>query len=205
MFANRFTALVDACSLVGALGRNTLLSLAEAELFRVRWSGEILVETERALSRVLARQEQAEPDKVAARQIARMRDAFPEAMIENYDAYFPDPAGLSDPNDAHVIAAARACGASVIVTENLRDFLVARLGPLPIEVKTSDDFVADAIDLEPARAVAAIEAMRRRFRKPEMNWAELMLRYESRGFFQTADLLRAHGPPPSLLLPVDDG
>ena len=45
MFANRFTAIVDACVLVGVAKRNLLLSLAEAELFRVRWSDEIIDES----------------------------------------------------------------------------------------------------------------------------------------------------------------
>ena len=122
MFANRFTALVDACSLAGVLGRNTLLSLAGAELFRVRWSAEILVETERTLVGFFTDRGQDEPTEAAARQIARMSRAFPEALVEDYGAYLPDPAGLPDPDDAHVIAAARACGALVIVTENVRDF-----------------------------------------------------------------------------------
>ncbi len=36
MFANRYTALVDACSLASVMRRNLLLSLAEAEFFRLR-------------------------------------------------------------------------------------------------------------------------------------------------------------------------
>ena len=42
MFANRFTVLVDACSLFSPLTRNFLLSLAEGEFFRLRWSARIL-------------------------------------------------------------------------------------------------------------------------------------------------------------------
>ena len=53
MLANRFVAVIDACSLVIALGRNTMLSLAEAELFRVRWSSEILDETKITLDKIL--------------------------------------------------------------------------------------------------------------------------------------------------------
>ena len=34
MFANRYTALVDACTLVSAPRRDLLLTLAEAEFFR---------------------------------------------------------------------------------------------------------------------------------------------------------------------------
>jgi len=35
MFANRYTAMADACSLVSVWRRNLLLSLAEAEFFRL--------------------------------------------------------------------------------------------------------------------------------------------------------------------------
>lgn len=52
MFANRFIALIDACSLVGVLGRNTLLSLAEVELYRARWSEEIFAEVEQAICKM---------------------------------------------------------------------------------------------------------------------------------------------------------
>jgi hypothetical protein len=54
MFANRFTVLADACSLVPALNRNLLLSLAAAEFFRVRWSAAILDEAEAAIAKVIA-------------------------------------------------------------------------------------------------------------------------------------------------------
>lgn len=51
MFVNRYAALVEARSLVGVWRRNLLLSLAEAEFFRLRWSQTILDKTERALKR----------------------------------------------------------------------------------------------------------------------------------------------------------
>lgn len=54
MFANRCTALVDACTLVSALRRDLLLTLAEAEFFRVRWSKRILDETGAALDKIFA-------------------------------------------------------------------------------------------------------------------------------------------------------
>lgn len=47
--ADHFTALLDACVLADAFKRNLLLSLARAELFRPRWSPQILDETERAI------------------------------------------------------------------------------------------------------------------------------------------------------------
>jgi hypothetical protein len=44
---------VDACSLAPALIRNLLLSIAEAEFFRVRWSVEILDETQAVIAKIL--------------------------------------------------------------------------------------------------------------------------------------------------------
>lgn len=52
MFANRYTALVDACTLVSAPRRDLLLTLADAEFFRVRWSQRILDETRSALDKI---------------------------------------------------------------------------------------------------------------------------------------------------------
>lgn len=49
-YADRFTALIDACVLGGALRCNLLLSLADAGLFRPRWSVRILDETQKAIS-----------------------------------------------------------------------------------------------------------------------------------------------------------
>lgn len=190
MFANRYVAVVDACSLISALGRNTLLSLADADLYRVRWSGEILNETERALESLFTNREIPNAKEFANTQRLRIETAFPEARIDQYELPSSISDQLPDPKDAHVIATALACGASVIVTENSKDFPDKILGPLNIESKPSDDFIADTIDLYPARALEALAMMRKRFNKPELSPEILLLKYESNGFIQTADLLR---------------
>ena len=192
MFANRFTALVDACSLVSALGRNTILSLAEAELFRVRWSEEILSETEIALAGMFATRGHDAPEALAVRQIAAIRKAFPDALVDDYEMFKPAVDILPDGGDAHVIAAACRCRSSVLVTENIKHFPLPLLNPLGIEVKTSDEFIADTIDLDPLLAVRALARMRVRFKKPQLTPESLLLRFESQGFIQTADLLRPY-------------
>ncbi len=120
-FADRFTALIDACVLSGALRRNMLLSLAEVGMFRPRWSERILHETERAISRV------TEGD-VGAEQRVRIEAAFPESLVTNYEV-FEAQLALPDPDDVHVLAAAIATSAAVIVTDNLRHFPDAALAP----------------------------------------------------------------------------
>ena len=86
MFANRFTALVDACALAGALKRNLLLTLAEAEFFRLRWSDTILDETEAAIAKMLAAKGVEDAADRAARARSAMVEAFEEASVGDFSA-----------------------------------------------------------------------------------------------------------------------
>lgn len=148
MFANRFTVLVDACSLVPALNRNLLLSLAEAEFFRVRWSAAILNEAERAIARVIAAKGVADAADRAKRARAAMEAAFEDALVTGHEGLIAGLEGLPDPEDAHVTAAAVSTRASIIVTENLKHFPKQLLGPLDLDAKKADDFITDTIDLD---------------------------------------------------------
>ena len=192
MFANRFTVLVDACSLVPALNRNLLLSLAEAEFLRVRWSAVILDEVERAVVKVIAAKGLADAHDRAKRARTNMEDAFGDAVVKGYQGIIDDLDELPDPKDAHVIAAAVKTRASVIVTENVRHFPEQILAPLDLEAKTADSFIADTIDLDAGRAVAAVRRMRERFKKPDKTPEILLLDMEAAGLTQTVDALREH-------------
>jgi predicted nucleic acid-binding protein len=122
LFANRYTAFADACSLVGALKRNLLLTLAEAEFFRLRWSKEVLDETERAIAGIFEKKGVVDPAGQAAKQRARMEEAFEESMVFDFDKLLSVCGDLPDPNDAHVIAAALKTHAATIITDNLKHF-----------------------------------------------------------------------------------
>lgn len=192
MFANRFTALIDACSLAGTLRRNLLLSLAEAEFFRIRWSARILDETEAAIGKILDARGYADAADRARRARAAMEAAFEEASVGALDGMMAAAAGFPDPDDAHVLAAALKTQAAVIVTENLKDFPAGVVAPLNIDVRSADAFIADTIDLDPGRAVAAIRRMRERLRRPEKSADTLLLDMEAEGLVQTVDVLRPH-------------
>ena len=192
MFANRYTAFVDACALVGVLKRNVLLTLAEAEFFRVRWSKEVLDETERAIERYLTEAGQLNAAQEARTQRARMESAFEEATVEGYETFASSCQGLPDKNDVHVVAAALKTRASTIVTDNISDFPAAILTPLNLEARTSDAFIADTITLDPGKAVAAIKRMRERFNRPQLTSEQLLLTMEARGLTETADILRPY-------------
>lgn len=192
MFANRFTALIDACTLAGTLKRNLILSLAEAEFFRLRWSGTILDETQRAIAGILAAKGEAAAADHAARARGVMEAAFEEAMIVGFEPFLPMCPALPDPDDAHVVAAALKTRAEIIVTENLKDFPADLLEPLGLDVRSSDDFIADAIALDPGKAVAAIRRMRERLKRPAKTPDVLLRDMEAAGLTETVNVLRPY-------------
>jgi len=190
VFANRFTAFVDACVLASALKRNLILSLAEAELYRVRWSQRVIDETEQAIARMLVDRGVPDAKERAGRACKTMTRAFDDAMVEQYEALQRGLLALPDPGDAHVLAAAVKTRADVIVTDNLKDFPAELLEPYGIEPKSADDFVADAIDLHRDTALMAIERMRLRFRRPPKSPQQLAAALRREGMAQTAELIK---------------
>ena len=183
--ADRFTALLDTNVLAGALTRNILLSLAEAEFFRPRWSAEILDEFVRQFERRFG-----DPEG-AARQRAMMERAFPEALVADYGSFI-ETLDLPDPDDRHVLAAAIQTKAAVIVTENSQDFPAEVLARYNIEAVGADDFIADILDLAGSEAITALRLMRERFQNPAITPGTLIRKIEQRGLTQTADLLTAY-------------
>ena len=192
MFANRYTVFVDACALAGALKRNLLLTLAEAEFFRLRWSAPVLDEVQRAIESILADKGAEDAAERASRARAAMEKAFADAMVDEFDTFLPLCDGLPDPGDAHVLAAAMKTRAATIVTDNLKDFPEAILAKAGIEPRATDAFIADTIELDPGRAVAAIRRMRERFQRPEKTPDLLLLDMEAAGLVEAVDVLRPH-------------
>lgn len=192
MFANRYTAFIDACTLVSVWRRNLLLTLAEAEFFRVRWSEKVLEETERAITRLMDERGIAGSKARAMQSVGAMRTAFPEALVEDFGLFEATTYGLPDRNDEHVLAAAIKTQAQALVTENLSDFPASVLTPLAIEVRNADDFIADTIALEEGRAVAAINRMRLRLKWPELTPEDMLRSLEAHGLLETASVLAPH-------------
>ncbi|MEL6060801.1 MULTISPECIES: PIN domain-containing protein [unclassified Methylobacterium] len=191
MFADRFTAMIDACVLAGVLRRNLILTLAQWEFFRIRWSDRLLGETEQAIERMFARKGDSLSAVKAARARAAMERAFEDAMVVDYASYLPICQGV-DPGDAHVIAAALKTQAHVIVTDNIRHFPSTLLEPLGLEVRSADMFIADTIALDEGKAVAAIRDMRQRLKRPAMTPADLLIAMEANGLTAAVDILRPH-------------
>ncbi|MGB0506079.1 MAG: PIN domain-containing protein [Pikeienuella sp.] len=183
---DRFVAILDANVLVGALTRNLLLHLAEAGFYRPRWSVWILDEMRRALER------QNKPVEYLDRLFLSLNAAFPEACVEDWEVYEATIVDLPDKDDKHVLAAAVKCDASVIITENLKDFPAVALDPVGVEPVNTDSFIADLIDLNQSAAINAIERMREGFRRPEYTRSDLVNRMSEIGLVQAAAILAGY-------------
>jgi len=108
-------AFLDACVLYPPVMREALLAAARLDLFAPLWSDRVLGEWHHVAKRdgpLNAMQVEGEQ--------ALLKAEWPQAMIgdpgDTPDLWLPDPA------DIHVLAAARAGRADVIVTMNLKDF-----------------------------------------------------------------------------------
>jgi predicted nucleic acid-binding protein len=156
VFANRYTALIDACVSARVLPRNLLLTLAESGFFRVRCSGPVLDETRHAIAKLLQAQSgsAADAEAMAGEQVRRMESAFEEALVTDFDMHLPASSILPGPNDAHVLAAAVKAQAAAIVTDNLKEFPHAALAAFGLEARSADDFIADTFR---ARAEELVE------------------------------------------------
>lgn len=192
MFANRYTAYIDACSLAGALKRNLLLTLAEAEFFRVRWSERVPQETAAAVSSMLIARNLPDAEARGHAAVSAMTEAFEDAMVSDYDDFLGVAARLPDQGDAHVLAAALKTRAHVVVTDNIRHFPADVLAALNIEAVTTDVFLANTITLDTGRAVSAVRRMRERLKRPERTPGQLLLDMEASGLTATVNVLRPY-------------
>lgn len=184
--ADRFTVILDANVLYPFLVRDVLLSLAAAGLYRPRWSRDIMDEWSSKLI-------ETHPDLQVkiTETIAKMEEAFPEATVEGYEDLIPT-LHLPDENDRHVLAAAIKAGASVIVTENTKDFPPEILSKYELETRTADEFAVDTFQLYVTDALDAIRKMRERHKKPPHNADELIVALVARGLVDFANELAPH-------------
>jgi len=189
--ADRFTALADACVLASALKRNMLLSFAQAEFYRARWSEKILDETERTIEKLLKRKGNPDPKAGAKRQRDNICTAFEDASVEGFEILEPTLVGIND-KDQHVLAAAIKTCASVIVTDNLKDFPVDYCAPFDIQPLSADSFFADCISLSPSQTMATLRQMRLRLKKPEYTPEKLITLCEGEAMTKTASLMHEY-------------
>ncbi len=180
-----FPAFLDTNVLYGAVLSDTLLRLAERGTFRPLWSADVLDE----LQRNLVRHAGLAPG-AAQRRIDQMTAAFEDAMVTSYD-------GLTSrmtchPKDRHVLAAAVAGQAGVLVTFNIKDFPPESLTPHGLSVATPDDFLLDQVELYPGLVGASLADQVRTSQRPRLSYAELLGRLQRSGVPLFVAAVRRH-------------
>lgn len=150
------SALLDTCVLVPSRARDVLLEIASTGAYRPLWSSEILAELDRTLRLLLGKRGVAseEADAYLTRLLGQMNTTFPDALVPEWNPLVK-AIQLPDPNDRHVVAAALAGRAEVIVTDNLSDFPPGSL-PAPLTRQSLDDFLLDVLGLYPGQVLTAL-------------------------------------------------
>lgn len=166
-----FKVLFDANVLVPAGLNDIILNFASAEMYQPLWSGNILEEVSRTLTRKLN-----VTDLGAQRRLNAMNRGFPEAVVEGYEGLI---AGIdcTDPKDRHVLAAAIAGGAGALVTFNLKDFPTELFELHGIDLEHPDDFLASQFDLDAAVCSKRIALLLRRWKSAPQSVKELIESY----------------------------
>ncbi|MFV0360530.1 RSP_2648 family PIN domain-containing protein [Tropicimonas sp.] len=108
--------MIDACVLYPTVMREMVLGVAGAGLFVPLWSERVLGEWARAAARHGSAQELQ-----ARGEIALARARWPQACVTPRESDLKR-LWLPDPNDIHVLGAAIAGSADLILTLNARDF-----------------------------------------------------------------------------------
>lgn len=132
--------VLDTCVLFPNYLRDTLLRLAEAELYEPLWSADILEELRRNLAEKVA-------PATAKNVVETMERAFPYSAVTGYAGLVP--VMTNDAKDRHVLAAAVCGQAHAVVTLNTKDFPPSAADPYEVEVLHPDDFLLDMFDLAP--------------------------------------------------------
>lgn len=169
-----FAAILDTSVLWPSLQRDFLLSMAVEGLYRPLWSTAILEELRRHEALKIIKRD-GEPADAASRAdglVEQMRVHFDDALVSGWEP-LEGSYGLPDRDDEHVVAAAVVGGAGAIVTDNLKHF-PTRCIPAHIQVLDAREFAANTCDVDPSRAIAALNEIARRHQRPPQTPQELL-------------------------------
>lgn len=177
-----YGAVLDACVLVPVSLADTLLRIAERQVFRPAWSQRILDEVRAAILKI-------HPDldpRFVDRRLRHMSETFPSVIVDGYES-IESGLQLPDPNDNHVLAAAIRGHCQAIVTHNLRDFPADYLDQLGLEAISPDDFLLDQLDLATRTVVACIREQAAATASPPLSVQEVLASIRRAGAPNFAD------------------
>lgn len=182
---SHFTVVYDACTLYPAPLRDLLMHLALSDLFRARWSNMIHTEWMRNVH--------ANRTDLSLERLERTRDlmdaAVRDCVVSGFEYMIPS-IDLPDPDDRHVVAAAIHCGASLIITFNLKDFPDEALKPYNLVAQHPDDFIVDLLGLHLAGVLEAAARHRRALKAPPKTAKEYLDTLLAQGLTQSVAVMR---------------
>lgn len=182
----RYTAVIDACVFYGMLKTDTLMSLCSRGLFAAKWSERIENEW---IGHLIEKMPNKEAEIIRRRDT--MRVAVPDwAVCPKGIASIEQSLQLPDMNDRHVLAAAMIGHADCIVTDDkwgFDDEIVSQYG---IEIIDTDSFIVNQLDLDEYQALAALKAMRLRWKNPDATPDDFCAVFEKNKLLLTAQRLR---------------
>lgn len=169
-------ALLDANVLYPVVLRSFLIDLSLLGVFQAHWTDEVQAEWIRNL---LLNRPELSGAKLRQTQ-ALMDRALPEARITGYEVLI-ERLDLPDLDDRHVLAAAIHGHASVIVTQNVKDFPANVLEPYGILAMLPDEFLSGFLLEHEAEFIQAFHAQLGRYRAPPLSVPDLLQRLTQQG------------------------
>jgi len=182
LHSTRFTCVLDTNVIIPIEVRDLLFWFAFDELYTPKWSKHIFSEWEDVMKRHQISQEEID------KRIGWANQAFPDAMVQNYEVLIP-VLELPDEKDCHVLAAAIKTNANIIVTNNLKDFPKDYLETFDLSAKNPDDFLTETIDLNQEIAVNSFRKLVLNRRNPDLDEFEVLDALRRNGIKDAANYL----------------
>jgi hypothetical protein len=183
-------ALYDACVLYPFHLRNVLIQCAVDGLVDARWTDDIHAEW----IGNLAANSPGTPLKRLEATRHLMKAVLPDANVAGHRALIAD-LSLPDPDDRHVLAAAIAGKASLIVTWNLKHFPAAALQQHGVAGISPDDFLVGLHSTYRNELIASVKRARLNLRKTLPSAEEFIDALETRGLTAFSAILRRKAAP----------
>ena len=170
-----------------------LLGLSEDGLHSVVWTDALLDEWERVIVR-----EQRRSPATAASVTTAIREFFADSKIKpaEYEHLIADMPG-NDPDDHHHMAAAIAGHATVLITDNLKDFPADPLARLGLRVLRPDAYPCELLGDLPDQVTSTIERIAAEKRNPPRSTADVLDALQNAGLNAFTQLARRRLEPPS--------
>ncbi len=180
-------AVLDACVLYSAALRDLFMWLTIRLVFQPKW-------TERIHTEWIENLLENRPDLLRAN-LERTRDLMNrwgrDCSVDEYDSLI-DTLSLPDTNDRHILAAAIASKAFIIVTFNLTDFPAIILEPLEIRAVHPDQFLCDLLSKEPTLFVAAVHDLLDSLKNPPHTLDDLFSKFRQGQILKLCDQLEIY-------------